>query len=232
MIDSHLHISFDPDPELFVDTFSPQVDAFVLASYDLEDARNNLELTKKSNIYAFVGVHPLSESPFDEDEAAELLGMPRILGIGECGLDKRGNVPAQLEILKRQLDLACQMDRPVCVHLVGCHQEFLEAITPLRGRLRGFIHGFTGSLELYEKYSSFGFKISVGTQILQRGKRIMQVLGAAGVDCILVESDYDGHVPYDPENLARTAEVISGIKGYDCTQELDLNAKKLIEGVI
>ena len=230
MIDCHLHLSCAPDPHDFIQEHGREVEAFVTAACSREDIPRCLELLGCGGVYAFIGTHPLYAGGFDAQMAERQLCTPGVLGIGECGLDRRGVLEEQLPLLRAQLSLACDLGVPVCIHLVGCHGEFWETARAFRGRLHGFIHDFSGSYELYRRYAQLGLKISLSARVLRRGRRCTEAVARAALSDLLVESDYDGRQSYSAAQLQQVARWVSQVRGCDCHAALQQNAQRLLRG--
>lgn len=229
MIDCHLHLSRAPDPQSFIRDHGREVEAFVTAACSREEIPRCLELLGRG-VYAFIGTHPLYAGGFDAQAAERQLRMPGVLGIGECGLDRRGVLAEQLPLLRAQLSLACDLGVPVCIHLVGCHGEFWETARAFQGRLHGFIHDFSGSYELYRRYAQLGLKISLSARALRRGRRCAEAVARAEPGDLLLESDYDGRQPYAAAQLQQVAQWVSQVRGRDCQAALQENAQRLLQG--
>jgi len=119
-------------------------------------------------LYFSIGIHPwhINFNRLENDlmTVTNQLMNPKILAIGECGLDKRIDKPLtlQVEVFKEQLHLAQLHQKPVIVHCVNAYQEVLNIKKELNLRVPLIFHGFSKSLELAiiliknDCYLSFG----------------------------------------------------------------------------
>lgn len=232
MIDCHLHLSRAPDSGQLLQELRPQLEALITAECSMAEVRRLPGLLRSwgAGVYAFVGTHPLAAGGFDPQLCARLLGERQVLGIGECGLDRRGPLSEQQPLLRAQLTLACDLAVPICLHAVGYQRECLETLRPFKGRLRGFVHDFGGSYELYCCYARLGLKISLSPRVRRRGQRTLEALRRAAPDDLLLESDYDGRQAYSAAELERTAEWLAQLRGHDCRAALDNNARQVLTG--
>ena len=110
--DAHLHAGMYPDVEAAVRCALNSSVTPVLVGIHLQESENTLKALENSsiNVPVFVGIHPwyLKEHSFDEILFEKLLSSPLVLGIGECGLDNKIDVPldTQIELLSLHLDEA------------------------------------------------------------------------------------------------------------------------------
>ncbi|MFE3868194.1 TatD family hydrolase [Flavobacterium sp. LS2P90] len=122
--------------------------------------------------YYSIGIHPWFiveerlESDFEILESK--LKEPICIAIGECGLDKRIEVPMELQVLvfEKQLLLAQQYQKPVVIHCVAAFQELIETIKKLKITVPILIHGFSKSEQLAKQLLENGFYISFGKYLL------------------------------------------------------------------
>jgi TatD DNase family protein len=118
--------------------------------------------------YFSIGIHPwyIDQDRLKTDliTIENQLANPKVLAIGECGLDKRIDIPFDLQItvFKEQLLLAQTHQKPVIIHCVNAYQEVIKIKQELQINVPFIIHGFSKSLELAnlllknDCYLSFG----------------------------------------------------------------------------
>jgi TatD DNase family protein len=120
-----------------------------------------------------IGIHPWFiveerlESDFEILESK--LQEPSCLAIGECGLDKRIEVPMELQklVFEKQLLLAQKYKKPVVIHCVATFQELMEITKKLNITVPLLIHGFSKSEQVAKQLLDNGFYISFGKYLLQ-----------------------------------------------------------------
>jgi TatD DNase family protein len=119
-----------------------------------------------------IGIHPwfIVEERLETDLAimeTKLLE-PACLAVGECGLDKRIEVPLELQqsVFEKQLLLAQKYQKPVVIHCVAAFQELIEIIKKMKITVPILIHGFSKSTQLAKQLLDNGFYISFGKYLL------------------------------------------------------------------
>ena len=206
----------------------------VTVGTNLESSRRSIELAEEyPEVRAAVGVHPHEASTAkkaDIDDIAELTKHPRVVAIGEVGLDfYRDYSPreAQLEVLKWQLNLAGKLGLPIIVH---CRQAEKELMPLLRdwtscykdpgGKRTGVIHCFSGDSSTAQQYLDMGFYLSLGAYIGYPGVGGAQnVIRGIPSDRLLVETDCPFLAPQvyrgkrnEPAYLPITVELIARMR--------------------
>lgn len=120
-----------------------------------------------------IGIHPwyIDENRIDEDLRIieEKLQTPNCLAIGECGLDKRIEVPfdLQISVFEKQLELAEKFKKPVVIHCVAAFQEVMAIKKKLKIKVPMIIHGFSKNNQLAEQLIAAGFYLSFGKYLLK-----------------------------------------------------------------
>lgn len=145
-----------------------------------------------------LGLHPWwidKQSAVSLDTLTEQLisnlNRSRVVGIGECGLDKNITVPLsqQLSIVHTHLEVAVEYHLPIIFHSYKAHNELLAAID-YYGAKQGVIHGFSGSIELALQYWKRGFTIGIGGTITySRAEKTRRTVQQLPIDAIVLETD-------------------------------------------
>jgi TatD DNase family protein len=119
-----------------------------------------------------IGIHPwfIVEERIETDLAIieSKLQEANCLAVGECGLDKRIEVPMELQqmVFEKQLLLAQKYQKPVVIHCVAAFQELIQTIKKLKITVPILIHGFSKSEQLAKQLLDNGFYISFGKYLL------------------------------------------------------------------
>lgn len=114
------------------------------------------------------GIHPWDTADIDLDQAFSrleaLAAMPRVVAIGECGIDLAKGAPMfrQLQILKRQIDLSESLGKPLVLHCVKSADILLGLKRDLNPTQPWIIHGFRGKPQLARQLTDKGFFLSFG----------------------------------------------------------------------
>ena len=178
-------------------------------------------------VYAAAGLHPencggCTDAEFDAIRT--LCSEKKVVAIGEIGLDYYWpeNPPHdfQIEVFRRQLSLAQELDLPVIVHDRDAHADCLAAVLDYPG-LRGVFHCYSGSPEMAETLLRRGWYLGFdGPLTYKNAKKTPEVAAQCPMDRILLETDspYLSPVPHrgernDSRNLPWIAGKIAEIKG-------------------
>lgn len=176
LFDAHCHLQmpqFDADREEVVAHMKEGSIGGVIPGVDYTTSVAALELARQHGfLWAAVGLHPndnLSEE-FDEEKYAALAQDPKVVAIGECGLDyfragKTGEErEAQFRRFEAQLQLALHANKTLIVHCRDAHEDMLSILTAHRRdhgeKLRVIIHFATLTGKLTERYLDLGCYIS------------------------------------------------------------------------
>ena len=141
-----------------------------------------------------------SES-FDADYYKTLVNHPKVVAIGECGLDYY-RIPEgadeqqvkheQWNECKSQLEFASKYNKPVIIHCRDAHLDqytLLKEVIDQGGLIqRGVIHSFTGTLEEAHRYINLGFKLGING-ILYFSDELQAVVAELPIDSLLLETD-------------------------------------------
>jgi len=211
LVDSHCHLnlnSFENDlPEVLDRANQRGVTRILVPGVDLESSRRAVQLSKEyPNLYAAVGVHPNDATTWNEDslsEFKELAVEPRVVAIGEIGLDYyRDFAPRHLQkdIFMAQLSLAKEVQKPVIIHSRQSLQDLWQILLSWQqdlvgdgnriASLPGVLHSYEGNLEAALQAISFGFFIGVsGPVTFQNAKDRQAVVSNLPLENVLIETD-------------------------------------------
>jgi TatD DNase family protein len=235
-IDSHCHIDF-PElaarmPELRAKMAENKVTHALCVSVDLPDFPRVLALAEQyENIYASVGVHPDYEDTPEPtvEQLVELATHPKIVAIGETGLDYyrlEGDLEWQRERFRTHIRASRAAQKPLIIHTRSASEDTIrimreEGAGTDNGGVAGVMHCFTESLEVARASMAMGFYISFsGIVTFKSAKDLQAVALEVPLDQMLIETDspYLAPVPYrgrmnEPGYVAHVAEFIAKLKG-------------------
>lgn len=195
------HDSFDADRDAVVArAIEAGVAQFVLTGSSEQGSRDALELAESFPhiMFSTAGVHPHHASEYSatvEATLLELLGNPRVVAVGECGLDYFRNfspVEAQRDAFRRQLDLAERTGKPLFLHQRDAHDDFMKILAPrMPGLPRGVAHCFTGDAAMLEDYLELGLSIGITGWICdeRRGAHLRELIPQIPPDRLMIETD-------------------------------------------
>ena len=212
--------------------FSSGIGAVINVGIDIASTKAAIKLAESHpGIYAAAGFHPHNVTGIkyaDIDQIAQLAGHPRVVAIGEVGLDfHRDYSPreAQLWAFRRQLEMAAELSLPVVIHCREAEAELIPIVKDwalsLKGNPVGVIHCFNGDAAAAQTYLDMGFYISLGAYIgYPKSRGLHDVIKSVPQDRLLVETDCPYLPPQsrrgkrnEPAYLPLTVTEIAGIRG-------------------
>ena len=207
---------------------------------DLEAAPKLLRLVEsKPYLYAAFGVHP-HDARFFSDEMevrlGQLLQHPKVIGLGEVGLDHYyDNSPqeVQKEVFCEQLRLAKSLKKPIIIHTREAEAETIRILEKEFARGSddvGVMHCFTGTLELAMRSLSLGFLISFGGILtFKNADELRETAARVPEDSLLIETDYPYLAPVpkrgkrnEPAYVRYVAEELARLRGKKSEEIIDL----------
>ena len=141
-----------------------------------------------------IGIHPwyIDENRLESDLKIieEKLQLKECLALGECGLDKRIEIPLhlQIEVFEKQIALAEKYQKPLVLHLVAAFDELIEIKKRLKISVPIVIHGFSKSEELAKQLLNNRFYLSFGKYLL-RNPELKTVFKSVPNDKFFLETD-------------------------------------------
>jgi TatD DNase family protein len=189
-------------------------------------------------VWGAVGHHPLNREGPDLGLLRSLAGEPRVVAIGEVGLDSvdehRGPYDAQLAWFRDCCRLAMELDLPVCVHIRGTEEQVLEELRAMPG-LRGVLHYWSLPWEWAERFLELGFFISfAGTVTRATKEQVRDVARRVPADRLLLETDSPWGTPRGrsgsmrPAWMIDTARTVAEVRGLSL-EELDVLQRANVE---
>jgi TatD DNase family protein len=234
LFDTHCHLdepAFDGDrDDVLARARAAGLVGIVTIGTTAASSVSAVELARRErDVYAAVGIQPnyvAEEKPGDWERIVELAADPRVIAIGETGLDRYWDytpLDAQAEAFDRHLELSRTTGKPFVVH---CRDAEADVVAQLRnaaaaGPLRGIMHSFSGDLAITEACLDLGLYISfAGMVTFKRNDALRAVAKAVPPDRILIETDapYLAPMPHrgkrnEPAWLAHTAAVLAEVHG-------------------
>ena len=141
-----------------------------------------------------IGIHPwhIDENRLKQDlkTIEEKLALPECLALGECGLDKRIEIPIalQLEVFEHQIVLAEKFKKPLLLHLVAAYDELIALNKRLKISVPVVLHGFSKNEQVAKQLLDNGFYLSFGKYLL-RNPELKTVFQSIPNDRFFLETD-------------------------------------------
>ena len=238
MIDTHAHLDmahFDQDrADVIARARESGVTTIITVGIDLASSQQALKLAEHyDGVMATAGIHPHHASGVSEADITRLAHLaehPKVIAIGEAGLDfYRNRTPRarQIQVLRWQLELATTLDLPVVIH---CRQAEREMLPLLRQWVSSqkdtgkppsvVIHCFSGDIETAREYLDMGCFISLGAYLgYPTSVKLHSVIESLPSDRIMLETDCPFLPPQshrgkrnEPAYLAITAGLLAKIR--------------------
>lgn len=233
LIDTHSHLNderFSGDlDEVISRANAAGVARIVVCGYDLPSSRAAVEMAARYDcVFATVGVHPHDAKSYDtavRDELEELSRRPKVLAIGEIGLDFHycfSPKESQVSAFRSQIALAGEVGLPIIVHSRESDPEALQVLGESAANVVGGVfHCFSGDMRSMRDVLEMGLYIGVdGPVTFKRAEALREIVEACPVERLLVETDspYLAPVPFrgkrnEPAYVVYVAEVVAAIKG-------------------
>ena len=251
--DSHAHLDdewFNEDRAELMEQIQKDLEGVINPGCDGKSSLLAVDLAEKySFVYAAVGYHPenLKDIPKNYlDELAKLAVHPKVVAIGEIGLDYywKENEPKEVQkkIFLEQIDLAKQFALPIIIHDRDAHGDMLEIFQKEVSGVQAVFHCFAGSLEMAKELAKRGYYFGFGgTSTYKNANKVREVLKYLPKDLILFETDspYLTPVPFrgkrnNPLYVELTAKNAAEVLGLDFAELAEItaaNTKRLFKTV-
>ena len=250
IFETHAHYAderFDGErEELLLSMKSRGVGNIIEVGAGFVSTKQAVQLSKQFDfIYGAVGIHPEDMGRMEEKDIEwlrELAALPKIVAIGEIGLDYHYEEPVpsvQQKWFRRQLELAREVALPVIIHSRDAARDTLEIMQELHAEeIGGVIHCYSYSWEMAKVYLEMGYYLGVGGVVtFKNGRKLQEVVENAPLDRLVLETDSPYLAPEpnrgtrnDSTNLQYVAEKIAELKGTTAEEVIRVteeNARKL-----
>jgi TatD DNase family protein len=180
-------------------------------------------------VFASVGIQPnhvAEAKPGDWGRIVETVAMPRVVAVGETGLDRYWDfTPFALQqaLFAQHLDLAHERDLPVVIHCRDCERDIIEQLGRLGRPTRGVLHSFTGTIDDARAFLALGLHVSFAGMVTFANRKfdaLRAVAAEVPLDRLLVETDSPYLSPHpfrgqtnEPARVVETARVIARERG-------------------
>lgn len=237
-LDTHCHLQFkgyDTDREAVIKRIVEKGVVLNIVGTQKDTSKLAVQLAEKyDNFFASIGTHPVHlfpthineeestflsrEEDFDEEYYSELVKSPKVIGVGETGLDlfhlpkdksKEEVLKKQKEVFLAHVNFAYKHNLPLVIHCrdsekspdgslaASAHKEMIEILQSLNRQIRGTVHCFTGNWEQAQKYLALGLYLGFTGVVTFPPKKtdpkpqndLTEVLEKCPLDRIVVETD-------------------------------------------
>ena len=248
-IDTHVHLNADQYDEDLTQVIERaqenHVEKMVVIGFDRKTIERAIELAEAYEfIFAVVGWHPVDAIDCTEEDLKwieELAAHPKVVGIGETGLDyywDKSPKEIQQEVFRKQIRLAKKVQLPIIIHNREATEDVLKILREENAKeIGGVMHCFSGSVETARESIEMNFMISLGGPVtFKNAKKPKEVAELISLDHLMIETDapYLAPHPYrgkrnEPSYVPLVAEEIARLKGItleEVAQVTTRNAEK------
>jgi TatD DNase family protein len=239
LIDSHCHLNYEGLVERQAEVLENARERGVTGFLNISTRQHEWDdiiavAERESDVWASVGVHPHEADAHPDLGAAALVeaaDRPRVIAIGECGLDyyyDKSDRTAQRERFQAHIDAARKTGLPLVVHTREAEADTAEMLSSAvrEGGVTGVLHCFTGSAELARKGLDLGFCVSLSGIVTFKNAQDLQATAKwLPSDQMLVETDspFLAPIPHrgqkcEPAFVADTASFVAQLRGEEPDQ--------------
>lgn len=187
MIDAHCHLNFDAFDEDYDAAIKRAqekgVEIIINTGTSIESSTKAVKLAQRyENLYAIVGIHPHHSDKVKngwDKEIDALAKMPKVIGIGEVGMDyysykSNGIVDpkVQRKVFEKQIEISIENKLPLQIHGRHAGKDIIEIVSAYKDQLLkipGMFHCFAGNIDYLEKVLEMGFYVGFDGNITYEG---------------------------------------------------------------
>lgn len=251
LIDTHCHLDSDDLRDDLDSVLARAGEAGVERMVSVAVSASSAEFlvgmaAERAPVFAAVGVHPCyvhEAAACDWDRVLALVDRPKVVALGETGLDKHWNVAPidlQQDYFDRHLRLSAATGLPFITHTRDCEPDVFAMLEAARARgpLTGVMHSFTGTPESAARCVEWGLYVSfAGMVTFKKSDDLRRTAASVPDDRILVETDSPYLSPHplrgkrnEPANVVHTARVVAEARGVTLetlAEQTAANARRL-----
>lgn len=257
LADIHCHLNFpefDRDRDEVIKRALNKEIWMINVGTDLETSKKSIELAEKyEGVWATVGLHPTDRAGEDFDLARYrglLARHPKVVAIGECGLDlfriKNNALPAgrqelrikQKDIFRKQIELAIELNKPLMIHCRDAYEDVFNILKSYflnhKSDLRANMHFFSGDWKQAEKFLELGFSLSFAGPITF-SHDYDEVIKNMPLEKIMAETDSPFAAPAlyrgkrnEPFYVREVIKRIAEIKNVSCEEAAKITTQNAI----
>jgi TatD DNase family protein len=231
LVDTHCHIHFPnfelPEQEVIAAANQAGVTRLMAVGCTLEDSKLAIKLAARyDHIWASIGLHPHEGKEYVNDDVAlqefhALAGKPKVVAIGETGLDfyyNHSSKEDQIKLLRFQLTVAQEHNLPVIFHVRDAFEEFWPVYDEFKPK--GVIHCFSAGAKELDQILSRGLYVGLnGIMTFTKNAEQLEAAKAIPLQKLVLETDapFLTPTPYrgticEPKHVAVTAKFLSNLR--------------------
>lgn len=241
MIDTHCHLmrqDYDNVDDVIKNMGSNIMIVSTASPQDLEEIIQLCE--KYPNVYGTIGIHPEFADTYTQDDLIKIekfLTHPKIVGVGEVGLDyhyTKDNKERQIELFKRQIELANKYQKTLVVHSREAILDTYELIKAYKEtELNCVLHCYSGSLEMAQRFIPLNTYFGIGGVLtFKNEKKLKEIVMLLDLRHFVLETDSPYLAPEplrghqnEPCNIQYVALKIAELKRIKLEKVLDITSQ-------
>lgn len=247
LIDTHIHLDFFEDPAAIVaEANKSNVGELIVPGVAAADWQRLLAVADSiPGVWAAPGLHPQEAMPWTGDLETtfrQALDHPRVVAIGEVGLDKQAaaDLDVQENLLRRMIGMARDHELPLLLHVRCATGRVLRLLHQEKAdRVGGIWHAFSGSIETAQQLFDLNFAIGVGGIVtFPEARRLPEVVGQAPAERLVLETDAPDMAPHPhrkkqnrPAYLPLIARKVAQLRNWSLEETAEMtsgNARKIL----
>lgn len=247
-VDTHVHLNadqYEEDLQEVIDrALEAKVERMVVIGFDRKTIERTMQLIEQYDfVYGVIGWHPVDAidcTQQDLEWIEQLASHPKIVGIGETGLDyywDKSPKDVQQELFRKQIQLAQKINLPIVIHNRDATGDVVQILREENAAsVGGVMHCFSGSVETARECIAMNFMISLGGPVTFKNARLpKEVATEIALEHLMIETDAPYLAPHphrgkrnEPAFVPLVAEEIARLKGLtieEIAQATTANAK-------
>lgn len=230
LIDTHAHLDMLSELDI------SGVGKVVVPSVEINTMDKVVALSENPNIYSMVGIYPSEAKTYSqevENKMIELAKNPKVVAIGEIGLDyywDKSFVELQKEVFIKQIKLANRLNLPIVVHDREAHKDCFDILKEHNNGSNVLFHCFSGSAEFMKECVREGWYIALGGVVtFKNAVKMKKVAREIPIEKLVLETDspYLTPVPYrgkenKPAYVRFVAEEIANLRSMSVEKIIDI----------
>lgn len=247
LIDTHVHLDRLEQPlQAVTEARDQQVEGFIVPGVHAADWPGLLSLAETiPGVWAAPGLHPLAAGAWHPSLEARLraaLQHPKVVAIGEVGLDSRVDSPdhQQEAVFRSMIRLARDFDLPLLLHVRGAVGRLLEILREEKAeQVGGIFHAFSAGLEVARQANELGFALGIGGIVTYPGaRRLPEAVRQMPAEWLVLESDAPDMTPHPfrgeanrPALLPLIAGEVARLRGWSLAETAKIttaNAERIL----
>ena len=237
MIDTHCHLGKEDYDDVSEVIKNMENNIMIVSSADPKDIKEVIELCNKyKNVFGTIGIHPEFSNTYTNEDLKlleENLNHPKIVGIGEIGLDyhyTKEDKQNQQELFIKQILLANKYNKTMVIHSRDSIEDTYNIIKEYKSEtIRCHLHCYSGSLEMAKKFIPLNATFGIGGVLtFKNEKKLKEIVKQLDLKYFTLETDspYLTPEPFrgkknEPKNIKYVAEKIAELRNINTDTVLD-----------